>query len=121
MLSIHRLIAASGLSLSLVSCGASECIQPPCAFPLAITIMVRSTVATLPIREAFVESSLGGPSNCASATCIVMGTPGKYGLNIGAAGFQTAHRTVEVTGSTPRCGCPKVDVQHLEVALAPVP
>jgi hypothetical protein len=121
MLSIQRLIAASALSLSITSCGASECFQPPCPFPMAITVTITSTVPALPIGEAFVESSIGGPSSCIRATCTVMGTPGKYELNIGATGFQTTHRTVNVTGTNPRCGCPRVDVQHLNVALTPTP
>ena len=40
-------------------------------------------------------------------------------LDVSAPGYQTAHRSVVVTGSTPPCGCPRVDTQQIAVALAP--
>jgi hypothetical protein len=50
---------------------------------------------------------------------MVPGTAGTYEVDITAAGYQTVHRTVHVAGSTPACGCPIVNTEHIAVTLTP--
>jgi hypothetical protein len=47
----------------------------------------------------------------------VFGNAGSYEFDISAPGYQTVHRSVEVSGTNPECGCPTVETQRLTVAL----
>jgi len=110
---------------SVVSCGGDAvCVVLPCPFPIAVNLTVRATSQNA-IVGAFVRVSGQGNSPCTDgsvALCFVSGYAGTYELDIGAPGFQTVHRTVQVTGNDgPRCGgCPRVDTQQLDIALVPV-
>jgi len=43
-----------------------------------------------------------------------------YSLEIGAPGFQTIQRTVQITGTSAGCSsCGTVDTQHLDIELVP--
>lgn len=115
----------SVLALSLVACdSAADCVIPPCAQPIAITVSVTSSVSAAGIEGAFVRAtgySTALPcSQTPGTTCSILGDAGNYALDIGAPGFQTVHRTVQVLGTTPRCGCPNIETQHLAVALVPL-
>lgn len=123
---MHRPIRNCVLALSVAACdSAATCLALPCALPVAITVSVTSSVSTAGIDGSFVQvTGNGTPMPCNQApgtTCRVMGTLGNYELDIGAPGFQTVHRTVHVTGSMPRCGCPIVETQQLAIVLTPSP
>jgi hypothetical protein len=55
-----------------------------------------------------------------TAVCYVGGTAGTYQLQIGAPGFQTVTKSVDVAAkATPKCGCPSNDIVSLDIALVP--
>jgi hypothetical protein len=117
---------ASAVLLTACGSDAVDCVQLPCAIPLAVMVTVTSTSASQPLSNGvFVKATAPGTVDAAcppgpTALCYVPGTAGTYQLQIGATGFQTVMKTVEVTGQTPpRCGCPTVNTVHLDVALAP--
>jgi len=102
-----------GLVLGLLAsaCGTDsrDCIPPPCAIPLAITLNVTAfaggAVAGAVVR---VSGGVNGTVSCEAGadatTCRIPGAPGTYDLEIAAPGFETAHRSVTVSGTTPECG-----------------
>jgi hypothetical protein len=110
---------------SVLSCGGDPvCVIPPCAFPVAIQVSVHTGTSQSGVVGAFVRASGTNDIPCAggsAAPCIVPGDAGTYQLDVGAPGFQTVHRTVDVTGKgAAGCGtCPSVDTQHLDIALIP--
>lgn len=123
---MHRAIQVSVLVLGGVACdNAAACLALPCALPVAITVSVTSSVSATGIQGSFVQvPGYGTPLTCNQSPgtlCRILGTAGDYELDIGAPGFQTVHRTVHVSGTTPRCGCPIVVTQHLTIALVPQP
>ena len=122
-----RLVTAA---MALVACAGdagddlAACIVPPCALPLAVTVSVTSsaTGAALPSAMVTATKPVSGTFPCTlspGASCPVLGSYGTYELDVSAPGFQTAHRSVVVTGSSPPCGCPRVDTQQVAVALVP--
>jgi len=109
---------------SVLACGDDPvCVIPPCPFPLAVVLTVHASTSQVGITGAFVRVPGYSDMPCtggAVSPCIVSGYAGTYQLDIGAPGFQTVHRTVEVTGKSAGCGtCAQVDTQHLDVALVP--
>lgn len=111
------------LTLGVIACGsaAGDCISPPCALPLAVTVSVTTASTGAPLTGAFVDApgyAAGVQCNQApGTTCSIMGEAGTYQLDVGAPGFQTIHRTVVVTGTSAACGCPSTQTQHIDVAL----
>ena len=102
----------------------AACIVPPCALPSAVLVSVTSsaTGAALPSAMVTATKPVSGTVPCTlspGATCPILGSTGTYELDVAAPGFQTAHRSVVVTGSSPPCGCPRVDTQRIAVALVP--
>ncbi len=100
----------------------ADCIHPPCPEPVAIQLTVTSsTGGPVPgLALAFTgAASGGGPCNVddTASHCSVPGTAGTYNLQLTATGFQPKTFSVVVTGTTPECGCPTVDVQPLNVVL----
>jgi hypothetical protein len=123
---MYRAIRISLVALGVAACDSvATCLALPCALPVAITVGVTSSVSSASIVGAFVQvSGSDTPLPCNQApgtTCRLLGTIGTYELDIGAPGFQTVHRTVHVSGSMPRCGCPIVETQNLTVSLVPQP
>jgi len=114
------------IAASVLACGDDPvCIIQPCPFPVAILMSVHTTSSQSGIAGAYVRVAGMGEIPCASGSapqCLVSGLAATYQLDIGAPGFQTVHRTVEVTGQgTYGCGtCPSVDTQQLDIVLVPV-
>jgi hypothetical protein len=55
---------------------------------------------------------------CASA-CSIRGEPGTYILDVSAPGFVSVHRSIEVRGTTPKCGCGTVQTANVTIDLVP--
>ena len=125
----RSLIRSVAAALVVDACGdggddLAACIIPPCALPSAVLLHVTSSATGAALPSAMVTETKPGsgtfPCTLApGATCPVLGSYGTYELDISAAGYQTAHRSVVVTGSSPPCGCARVDTQQIAVALAP--
>ena len=121
---MRRTVLKYLIVLSAFACGGDPtCVALPCPFPVAIQVSLR-TGTSQAVSGAFVRISGMGDAGCSdgpTAFCTVPGYAGTYQLDGGAPGFQTVHRTVEVTGKTDvGCGkCPFVDTQHLDIVLVP--
>jgi hypothetical protein len=122
-------IRSLGLAVLLGACG-DVCVIPPCALGTAIRLTVTSAATSAPLSGGVFVNVLPGPGNqgvapagClqgATATCSVLGEGGSYQLEIGAPGFQTVRRTVNVPERVaPKCGCSGADTQQVDIALVP--
>jgi len=110
------------LSVFAAACGGAECFAVPCVEPFALSVSVVSAVDESAVPGAIVETSGGAISSQAcQATCLVPGPPGTYNVKVTAPSFREMDTTLVVTGSTPSCGCPKVDERRLVVKLSPNP
>jgi hypothetical protein len=91
--------------------------------PIAITISVTDAATGNPISDAVltVSGQTFSSGACGGGTCFVPGTAGTYTLEVRAAGFETARRTVTVRGTTPDCDCPTVTPEHVAIALVAAP
>ncbi len=99
-----------------------DCVRPPCPLPTAITLSVTSAAGgPVPGLTLTLSGAVSGSGQCtggASATsCMVLGMPGTYNLQLTAAGFQDRTLTVVVPGSTPACGCSSAQTQQVSVVL----
>src|SRR4029453_10900363 len=102
------LLLAALTTAGLASCGKSNegCLALPCPLPLAVEISVTAAdggpVDGVSVR---VTGAASGNASCNAGpnttTCYVPGTAGTYTLDVGAAGFQSAQRTVTASGTTP--------------------
>jgi hypothetical protein len=102
----------------------ADCIPPPCAPRMAITLTVVSAAGGPVPDLTFTLSGLASGSGQCSAgpsatSCIVLGMAGTYDMRLTAPGFQDRTLSVTVQGSTPPCGCPSVQPERLEIVLDP--
>jgi hypothetical protein len=98
-------------------------VMPPCALPMAITVSATSAEGgPVPGLALTLSGAASGSGQCtagpSTTECVVPGMPGTYDLSLTAAGFRDKTLNVVVPGSTPPCGCPSVEVQHVSVVLA---
>jgi hypothetical protein len=112
------------LGCIVASCGtdAKQCVQLPCALPVAIELRVTAADGgqlgdvIVQVSGASNGSAMCTPSSSGS-TCMVPGPAGDYQLEVSAKGFVTVRQTVSVAGTTPECGCPTTTVRHVDIAL----
>ena len=102
--------------------GGAECVIPPCAMPLALIVTVSNAASGGVVPGATFQAqgqmNGSGPCNGTPTTCPIAGNAGTYTVTISAPGFQSATRTVEVTGTEGgQCHCDTVNTGHLDVAL----
>src|SRR5262249_19928628 len=102
-----------------------DCIPPPCALPLAVTVDVTASsgraVADVLVRvSGATNGTIPCPADGSASTCRIPGTSGTYELEISAPGYETVRRSLTVSGTTPDCGCPTIVPQHLDVVLTPL-
>jgi hypothetical protein len=74
----------------------------------------------LPTATFNVQGQASGSGNCVGTPtiCAIGGYAGTYTVTISAPGFQSASRTVTVSGTeAEECHCASVSTAHLEVAL----
>jgi hypothetical protein len=98
-----------------------ECLQAPCALPLAITLDVTSSNSGDAVTPASLQVSGAATSTMScEASCSIRGYAGTYVLTVNAPGYLTATRSVTVLGSAPGpCQCGSVDTEHVSLALIP--
>jgi hypothetical protein len=121
---LAQLLALSALGVVIASCGEGghDCLPPPCPLPLALILDVTAGATGGPVNGAVVKVSGAAVTTMpCNLTCYVHGYAGTYILDVEAPGFQSAHRTITVQGTTPACGCPTTATEHLNVALAAGP
>jgi hypothetical protein len=107
---------------AVAGCGGAECVIPPCAFPIAIVLNVRSA-AGVTIGNASVEYTVGGHTQSmpCNGTCYIGGALGKYDLTVTAPGYTTNSTSVTITGRDyGKCSCMSPDQQTVDVKLSPV-
>jgi hypothetical protein len=120
---------AFAIVVALCACGdgggGAECLALPCAMPMALIVTITAqgggpvTDASIAVTGAI---TTGGPCQAGSSatTCDVPGYPGRYAITVSAPGYQSAGRTVNVTGEAPKaCGCSTTDTQQLAMVLTP--
>jgi hypothetical protein len=121
-----RATLLAALTLATASCGADEvtCVPPPCLFPIAVRIHVRSATG-IPITTAFVQElnasgAVISMADCDGAgDCVIGQHPGTYRLRIGAPQFfVNRDTTVNVTGTQGgRCSCTMLDTKEFTFTL----
>ncbi|MEP6495841.1 MAG: hypothetical protein ABJF01_24385 [bacterium] len=122
MKTLNKLLVIAGA----VGCGGDgPCIVPPCAFPAAFTVAIKSATG-LPLNGFVRETDEAGAvlrtTDCSFDGCIVGQGPGTYHLVIGREGFASKQMTLIVNGREGgRCSCTTAETQHLEVTLVFVP
>jgi hypothetical protein len=121
-----RATLLAALALATASCGADEvtCVPPPCLFPIAMRIHVRSATG-IPITTAFVQElnaagAVISTADCGgTGDCMIGQHPGMYRLRIGAPQFfVNRDTTVNVTGTQGgRCSCTMLDTKEFTFTL----
>ena len=119
---LATLVMLAASTIALASCGEGKCLMPPCPMPIAITLTLIDAATGAPVQGATVEvtGAQTGGGVCGSP-CPLPGTAGTYNIEVTAAGFEPARRTVVVPGTTPSCRCPTVDPQTVTIALVASP
>jgi hypothetical protein len=120
-------VLAVSIGVGLVSCGKSgqQCLQLPCAMPVAIELRV-TVIDGGSLTDVVVQVSGASTAtiSCGAGTtesaCVVPGAAGTYELQVSASGFASARRIVTVAGATPECGCPTTITEHVDVQLGRV-
>lgn len=115
-----RRIRALLILLPLAACGGSDCVQPPCVLPLAISLTISS--ASVGGSAPMATVTLTGPEASSfqcNGTCQIAGPAGSYHLAVAAPGFAPAERTVQVQGTNPACGCGTTSTETVAIALTP--
>jgi hypothetical protein len=109
------------------SCGDDPiCVPPPCAFPIALIVSIHTASSQSGVAGAFARTPSTSELSCTGgsiAPCAIPGYAGTYELDVGAPGFQTVHRTVQVSGGTRPAGCatcPTAETQRVDVVLVPI-
>src|SRR6185503_15386320 len=101
--------------------GDSPCIVPPCAFPAAMIITLKSATGLALdgfVRETDASGTVLRTTPCSFDGCVVGQGPGTYRLVIGREHFVTKQMTVVVNGREGgACSCTTVETQHLDVTL----
>lgn len=118
------LLTLSALGVVITSCGdgGRDCLPFPCPLPLAGILDVTAGATGGPVNGAVVKVSGAVVTTVpCSLTCYLHGYAGTYTLDVEAPGFQSAHRTITVQGTTPACGCPTTVTEHFKIALASSP
>src|SRR3569623_2339722 len=114
------IIVAAGF---LTACGDSDApctIGFACVLSTALRLTVTSATSGAPITAASVAVSGAQTGNIScNGTCDVEGSAGTYTITVSAPGFTSVQRSVHVTGTTPKCGCPRAHTQQLALALLP--
>lgn len=125
---VKRAAVLAAVALATASCGGDDsCVAPPCLFPIAMIIRVRSatglTIPTAVVRELDASGAVVNTTACGGEECLVGQHPGTYRLTIGAPQFFASRdTTVNVTGvQGTTCSCTILDTRQLTFTLIVVP
>jgi hypothetical protein len=124
---IKRATLLAAMTLATASCGADDvtvsCVPPPCLFPVAMRIQVRSATGLM-IPTAFVQQlDASGAviitTECGGDACLVGQHPGTYRLRIGAPQFfVNRDTTVNVAGvERGPCSCTTLETKMFTFTL----
>ena len=110
-----------------LACTNSEqpCPALPCPLPLAFEITLTGSPAGTPVTTAsYRVLPSGSPLPCnqgpSANTCVMLGQPGTYQIEISATSYTTVQQTVVVPAkATARCACTADDTQFLSIAMSP--
>lgn len=107
------------LLVGLTACGDSaNCLTLPCPLGMAVNLKITSATTGAPIDSATVSvTGTYTESFLCGGACSVGGGPGGYIIHVTAPGFAPADRTVNVSGTNPKCGCASADTQDVTIAL----
>jgi hypothetical protein len=125
---VKRATLLAAVALATASCGGDDsCVVPPCAFPIAMIVRVRSAtglvIPTAFVRELDASGVVVNTTACGGEECLVGQHPGTYRLSIGAPpSFASRDTTVSVTGTQgTMCSCTSLDTRQFTVTLVVVP
>jgi len=121
---LAEVLALFALGVTTPSCGVvgHDCLALPCPMPMALFIDVSAAGTGGPATGAVINVSGAAISTIpCPQSCFVPGYAGTYVLDVEAPGYQSAHHTITVDGTTPDCGCPTTAVRHVSVVLAANP
>jgi hypothetical protein len=108
------------IAIGLAGCADGPCVAPPCALPVAVSLTIRASAGgSAPMPTVAVTNGTVTTMPCASA-CSIRGEPGTYILDVSAPGFASVHRSIEVRGTTPNCGCVEVQTANVTIDLVPI-
>jgi hypothetical protein len=114
------------LACALLACkDDAQCIFYPCPLPLAATISVSAlnVPAGIPGLTMTVSGAVtgGGPCNQGPvSTCVLMGGPGTYRVELRAPNYAPAELNLTITGTDAGCNtCGHVDSQQVSVTMQP--
>jgi hypothetical protein len=118
---MRRISSTVGL-FALAACGSEvQCVYYPCPAPFAVRASV--TAANGAQLTGVFTATSSGSNPCQAGTpvmCLVPGGPGHYEFDVGAPGFKTVHRSVDVGGTGAGCNtCGNVETQQIAVVLDP--
>jgi hypothetical protein len=112
----------------VVACNRAEepCVALPCPSPgSAFEISLTGSPAGTPLTTAsYRVLPSGSPTPCnqgaAANTCVLIGAPGTYQIEISAMFYETAQRMIVVPARpAARCACQTAETQRLTIALSP--
>lgn len=110
----------AAVALPLASC--HHCLAAACPIGVAFTVTVTSSTSGAPVLGASATGDPYGDAQCTDApgsTCTMFGYAGKYTVTVGAPGYQSVQRIVNVEDDGAPC-CSLAVPGHLDVALVPV-
>ena len=120
-LAITRHLPRLMLLLPLVACGGAgaACVALPCPLPVAISLTIASTVTggSLPVATVNVTGAERSSFSC-SSTCLIHGYPGTYHIAVTAPGFAPVEQSIQVGGTTPKCGCATTVTENVRITLS---
>jgi hypothetical protein len=82
-----------------------------------LTISPPTSGGSVPVASVDVSGPTQMSFSC-NATCPIAGPAGTYHIAVSASGFTSVERTVEVRGTSPRCGCASTVTENVTIALS---
>jgi hypothetical protein len=104
-----------------LACQDSVCLHPPCPEPFALELTVTAAATGAPVLATVAITSPIVTTFQCGGTCPVAGPAGKYEVDVTAPGFAPVHRSVQVKGNEPDCGCASAETEHVAIALVATP
>lgn len=113
------------VSLALACSAEAPCPTYPCPQGVAFEITLTGSPVGTPLTTASYRllpdgASLACNQGASANTCVLMGSPGTYQVEISAPSYTTVQRTIVVSAKpAPRCSCVSDETQFLTIAMSP--